>query len=85
VFISASSRREAQRSLPKRTAQRLERFTAKLTLPALNFFRMCQLKGYQPTYSQVTVGCVKARVATRVDVKCTDKDKQVVLIENKVG
>ena len=85
VFVNSKARRAAQRHMPSRAAQRLERMTAKLSLPSLNFFRMCHLKQLRPMYSQVTVGSVIARVATRVDVKCIDRNGDVVLIENKVG
>ena len=46
---------------------------------------MCVAKQYSPQFSQVTVGCTEARVATKVDVKCLDAQQHVVLIENKIG
>lgn len=58
---------------------------ASLTLPARSFFKMCVLKGLAPRYSQVTVGCPRARLATKCDVKCVDQHGRVVIIENKVG
>jgi hypothetical protein len=86
VFINSLKRRIASKALTKRESLHLERIVSKLTLPALNFWRMCAIKHYTPQYSQVTVGSIDARLATKVDVKCIDdKTKGVVLIENKVG
>jgi hypothetical protein len=85
VFFDSKKRRLARQSLPQRTATRLERLASHLLPPALNFFRMCHLKQLTPQFSQVTVGDVRARVATRVDIKCVNEHGQTVLIENKVG
>jgi hypothetical protein len=46
---------------------------------------MCVVKCLSPQYSQVTVGCTAARVATKLDVKCVNSSGDIVLIENKIG
>lgn len=71
--------------LSKVDVNKLHRMINNMNLPTLNFFRMCVLKGFTPQYTQVTVGCNIARVATNVDVKCIDKNNEIVLVENKVG
>lgn len=78
---------------PGRARATVERFITSMRdaegrpTPALNFWRLCVIKNYVPTYSQVTVGSISARVGTRVDVKCVDaaNNNAPVLIENKVG
>jgi hypothetical protein len=85
VFIHAGKRQAASAKLTQRDAARLCQLSAHLCLPAQNFFRMCSARRITPMFSQTTVGCKVTRVATMVDVKCTDADGGVVLIENKVG
>jgi len=86
TFINSQKRRKAMSMQTNRDITRVERLISSLELPALNFWRMCALKHYTPQYSQVTVGCIPARIGTNVDVKCIDDaSKSVILIENKVG
>jgi len=63
----------------------LQAMRACMSEPALRFFAMCVVKGYSPLYSQATVGCTAARVATNIDVVCTNAAGERVLIENKIG
>lgn len=49
------------------------------------FKELLDQKGWRPVDTQVTVGCARARVGTRVDLVCLDATDRVILLELKTG